>query len=58
MKLAGRLHNMRTLEAMSREAWEKKARETVEWYLPIARAIGNEKLAAELHDLSLKYLGI
>lgn len=58
VKLAGRLHNMRTLEAMSREAWEKKARETVEWYLPIARAIGNEKLAAELHDLSLKYLGI
>ena len=58
VKLAGRLHNMRTLEAMSREEWEKKARETVEWYLPIAREIGNEKLAAELHDLSLKYLGI
>lgn len=53
--LASRLHNMRTLEAMDRGQWQEKARETVELYLPIAREIQNEKLAAELNDLALKY---
>lgn len=55
--LASRLHNMRTLDAMNQEVWEKKARETIELYLPIAREIKNEKLVEELNDLSLKYLG-
>lgn len=54
--LASRLHNMRTLEAMNQEKWEEKARETIEMYLPVAREIKNEKLVAELNDLSLKYL--
>lgn len=54
--LASCLHNMRTLEAMNQEKWEEKARETIEMYLPVAREIKNEKLVAELNDLSLKYL--
>ncbi|MCI8516304.1 MAG: HD domain-containing protein [Hungatella sp.] len=56
VKLAERLHNMRTVEYMEREIRRAKARETIEVFLPAAAALGNEKLAAELNDLALMYM--
>lgn len=56
VKLAERLHNMRTVEYMEEEKKAVKAKETVELFLPIAGKLGNDKLVAELNDLSLKYM--
>jgi GTP diphosphokinase / guanosine-3',5'-bis(diphosphate) 3'-diphosphatase len=56
VKLADRLHNMRTLDAVSQDRRERTAQETLDIYAPIANRLGMGKMRGELEDLAFKYL--
>lgn len=58
IKLADRLHNMQSLDVFKEEKRKRIAKETLEFYVPIAQKIGMQNIAQELKKLSYKYIEI
>ena len=56
IRLAERLHNMRTIDYIEDSKKQKKAKETIDLFLPLARKLDNKKLIDELNDLCMKYV--
>ncbi len=56
VKLADRLHNMRTIEFMDANRWKEKAKETIEIFSTIAARLNNERVMAELNDLAMRFV--
>lgn len=56
IKMAERLHNMRTIEYMEEREKRRRAKETISIFMPVARKLKNEKVINELNDLSMKYV--
>ena len=56
IKLADRLHNLKTIEHLPRDKQIKKSKETLELYAPLAHQIGMHKMATDLEDISFKTL--
>lgn len=56
IKLADRLHNMRTIKYMNPEVYKEKAKETIEIFSPIAKKLNILKFKMELDDLAIKYI--
>lgn len=56
IKMAERLHNMRTIEYMEESEKKRRAKETLSIFMPVARKLRNEKVINELNELSIKYV--
>ena len=56
IKIAERLHNMRTIEYMEEREKQKRAKETLSVYMPLVRKMQDEKLIMELNEMSINYL--
>lgn len=56
IKMAERLHNMRTIEYMEESEKKRRAKETLSIFMPVARNLRNEKVINELNELSIKYV--